>query len=179
MDGFAGYGSRADRGARGWHGELCRLHPQSFADGDQGSRDRLNSDPRHDQYPRCSVGGGLLRWLTVLKLGLLFFLLLWGFGFQLGSWSNFTPFVAQRAHSAPLLSALAGGTVAAFFSFGGWWDVTKVAGEVRDPGAHSAASFDLRRDYRDARLYSDQCGVPLSRAAGGGHFERDFCGPGG
>lgn len=78
-------------------------------------------------------GGGLLRWLTVLKLGLLIFLLLWGFGFQLGSWSNFTPFVAQRAHSTPLLPALAGGTVAAFFSFGGWWDVTKVAGEVRDP----------------------------------------------
>jgi APA family basic amino acid/polyamine antiporter len=79
------------------------------------------------------LGGGLLRWLTVLKLGLLIFLLLWGFGFQLGSWSNFTPFVAQRAHSASLLPALAGGTVAAFFSFGGWWDVTKVAGEVRNP----------------------------------------------
>lgn len=79
------------------------------------------------------LGGGLLRWLTVLKLGLLFSLLLWGFGFQLGSWSNFTPFAAQRPHSAPLLFALAGGMVAAFFSFGGWWDVTKVAGEVRDP----------------------------------------------
>jgi APA family basic amino acid/polyamine antiporter len=79
------------------------------------------------------LGGGLLRWLTVLKLGLLIFLLLWGFGFQLGSWSNFTPFVAQRAHSASLLPALAGRTVAAFFSFGGWWDVTKVAGEVRNP----------------------------------------------
>jgi basic amino acid/polyamine antiporter, APA family len=79
------------------------------------------------------LGGGLLRWLTVLKLGLLIFLLLWGFGFQLGSWSNFTPFVAQRAHSEPLLAALAGGMVAAFFSFGGWWDVTKVAGELRDP----------------------------------------------
>jgi APA family basic amino acid/polyamine antiporter len=79
------------------------------------------------------LGGGLLRWLTVLKLGLLILLLLWGFGFQLGSWSNFTPFVAQRAHSEPLLAALAGGMVAAFFSFGGWWDVTKVAGELRDP----------------------------------------------
>jgi APA family basic amino acid/polyamine antiporter len=79
------------------------------------------------------LGGGLLRWLTVLKLGLLIFLLLWGFGFQLGSWSNFMPFVSQRAHSAPLLPALASGTVAAFFSFGGWWDLTKVAGEIRDP----------------------------------------------
>jgi basic amino acid/polyamine antiporter, APA family len=80
------------------------------------------------------LGAGLLRWLTVLKLGLLTFLLLWGFGFQLGNWSNFTPFVVQRPHSAPLLPALAGGLVAAFFSFGGWWDLTKLAGEVREPG---------------------------------------------
>ena len=80
------------------------------------------------------LGAWLMRWLTGLKLGLLFFLLLWGFGFQLGNWSNFTPFVAQRPQSAPLLPALAGGLVAAFFSFGGWWDVTKLAGEVREPG---------------------------------------------
>jgi len=80
------------------------------------------------------LGAWLLRWLTILKLGLLLFLLVWGFGFRLGSWSNFTPFVTQRPHSAPLLPALAGGMVAAFFSFGGWWDVTKLAGEVREPG---------------------------------------------
>lgn len=79
------------------------------------------------------LGAGLLRWLTILKLGLLGFILIWGFGFRLGSWSNFAPFIAQRANSAPLLPALAGGLVAAFFSFGGWWDVTKVAGEVREP----------------------------------------------
>ncbi len=80
------------------------------------------------------LGAWLMRWLTGLKLGLLFFLLLWGFGFQLGNWSNFTPFIAQRPQSAALLPALAGGLVAAFFSFGGWWDVTKLAGEVREPG---------------------------------------------
>ncbi|MDQ2855836.1 MAG: amino acid permease [Acidobacteriota bacterium] len=79
------------------------------------------------------LGASLLRWLTILKLGLLLFLLLWGFGFQLGHWSNFSPFIAQRPHSEPLMGALAVGLVAAFFSFGGWWDVTKVAGEVRDP----------------------------------------------
>ncbi|MFS8085110.1 MAG: APC family permease [Acidobacteriota bacterium] len=79
------------------------------------------------------LGASLLRWLTFLKFGLLLFLLLWGFGFQLGDWSNFTPFVAQRPNSAPLLAGLAGGLVAGFFSFGGWWDVTKLAGEVRDP----------------------------------------------
>jgi APA family basic amino acid/polyamine antiporter len=31
------------------------------------------------------------------------------------------------------VGALAGAMVAAFFSFGGWWDVTKLAGEVREP----------------------------------------------
>ncbi|MEK6280990.1 MAG: amino acid permease [Acidobacteriota bacterium] len=79
------------------------------------------------------LGGGLLRWLTILKLALLLFIVLWALIFRLGNWSNFTPFVSQRAGSTPLLAALAGGMVAAFFSFGGWWDVTKLAGEVRAP----------------------------------------------
>ncbi len=79
------------------------------------------------------VGAWLMRWLTLLKLGLLLFVLAWGFVFQLGDWSNFEPFVAQRASSAPLFAALAGGLVAAFFSFAGWWEVSKLAGEVREP----------------------------------------------
>jgi APA family basic amino acid/polyamine antiporter len=79
------------------------------------------------------LGAWLMRWLTIVKLGLLLFLLLWGFGFQLGSWSNFTPFVARQTNSISLVGALAGAMVAAFFSFGGWWDVTKLAGEVREP----------------------------------------------
>jgi APA family basic amino acid/polyamine antiporter len=79
------------------------------------------------------LGGWFVRWLTLLKLGLLLFILLWGFGLRLGDWGHFSPFVAQRAGSAPLFGALAGGLVAAFFSFGGWWDLSKLAGEVREP----------------------------------------------
>ena len=79
------------------------------------------------------LGGWFVRWLTAVKLGLLLFILLWGFGLRLGDWGHFIPFVAQREGSAPLAGALAGGLVAAFFSFGGWWDVSKLAGEVRDP----------------------------------------------
>jgi APA family basic amino acid/polyamine antiporter len=75
----------------------------------------------------------IMRWLTILKLALLMFLLFWGFGLQLGNWSNFSPLIQQRPASASLLPAFAGAMIAAFFSFGGWWDVTKLAGEVRNP----------------------------------------------
>jgi basic amino acid/polyamine antiporter, APA family len=80
------------------------------------------------------LGAGFVRTLTFLKLGLLAFIFLWGVGFQLGEWSNFTPFVARRPNAAPLIGALAGGLVGAFFSFAGWWDLGKLAGEVKNPG---------------------------------------------
>jgi APA family basic amino acid/polyamine antiporter len=51
----------------------------------------------------------------------------------LGDWSHFAPLVERRAGSPPLGAALAAGLVGAFFSFGGWWDLSKLGGEVRDP----------------------------------------------
>jgi len=80
------------------------------------------------------VSAGFLRWITWLKLGLLVFMTVWAIAFRLGSWSNFTPFVAQRSGSMALAPALGAGIVGAFFSFGGWWDTGKIAGEIRDPG---------------------------------------------
>ena len=79
------------------------------------------------------LGGGLIRWLTISKLGLIGIVVLGGFALGAGNWSNFHPLMAQRSGSQPLLGALAAGVVGAFFSFGGWWDLTKVAGEVRNP----------------------------------------------
>ncbi len=79
------------------------------------------------------LGGWVVRWLTIVKLALLLFILLWGFGRGLGDWSHFAPFVERRAGSPALGGALAGGLVSAFFSFGGWWDLSKLGGEVRDP----------------------------------------------
>ena len=80
------------------------------------------------------LGGGFVRTLAFLKLGLLAFIFIWGVGLQLGDWSNFTPFVARRANTTPLVGALAGGLIGAFFSFAGWWDLGKLAGEVKNPG---------------------------------------------
>ena len=79
------------------------------------------------------LGGWVVRWLTIVKLALLLLILLWGFGLSLGDWSHFQPFVERRAGSPPLAGALAGALVAAFFSYGGWWDLSKLGGEVRDP----------------------------------------------
>lgn len=78
-------------------------------------------------------GAGLMRWLTALKLGALALIVIWAIVLRLGDLSHFTPFIAQRTGSAPLLGALAGGMVGAFFAFGGWWDLSKLGGEVRDP----------------------------------------------
>lgn len=79
------------------------------------------------------VGGGVMQAFAILKLGLLAVLVVWGFASGAGEATNFVPFVAQRAGSKPFVAALAGGLVGAFFAFGGWWDVSKLAGEARDP----------------------------------------------
>jgi APA family basic amino acid/polyamine antiporter len=80
------------------------------------------------------LSAGFLRSITWLKLGVLGLLTVWALVFRLGSWSNFVPFAAQRPGSMPLGAALAVAMVGAFYSFGGWWEVSKIAGEVRDPG---------------------------------------------
>ena len=79
------------------------------------------------------LGAGLVRWLTAIKVGLLALIACWGFASGAGDWSNFEPFASQQPGSDPLGTALAGGMVAAFFSLAGWWDLSKMAGEVRDP----------------------------------------------
>jgi APA family basic amino acid/polyamine antiporter len=78
-------------------------------------------------------GARLLLGLTVIKIGALALIILSSFLGGIGNWSNFVPIASQRAGSAPLAAALAAGMVSGFFSLGGWWDLSKMAGEVRDP----------------------------------------------
>jgi APA family basic amino acid/polyamine antiporter len=79
------------------------------------------------------LGAGLVRWLTALKLGALGLIALLAFTSGRGAWANLAPFVEQRPGSLPLAQGLAVATVAAFFAFGGWWEISKLAGEARDP----------------------------------------------
>src|SRR6266550_2794693 len=76
-------------------------------------------------------GSGLMQWLTALKLGALGLIAVLALVMQAGQWSNFMPFVTQRAGSDPLPGALAPALVGAFFAFGGWWEIAKLAGEAR------------------------------------------------
>lgn len=52
---------------------------------------------------------------------------------QAGDLTHLLPFFSRRPGADPLLLAPAAGLVGAFFAFGGWWEVSKLAGEPRDP----------------------------------------------
>ncbi|HET8948069.1 MAG TPA: amino acid permease [Candidatus Polarisedimenticolia bacterium] len=79
------------------------------------------------------VAGNVMRLFAVVKLALLAAIIVLGFASAHGTWSNYVPFAAQRAGTAPLVAGLAGGILGAFFAFAGFWDLAKISGEVRDP----------------------------------------------
>ncbi|MFB3812595.1 MAG: amino acid permease [Terriglobales bacterium] len=85
----------------------------------------------------------LLQVTTWLKVAILVLLPAWAIAFRVGNWSNFVPLAERYPGSPPIVAALAGGIVAAFFSFGGWWDASKLAGEVRDPARTLPRAFIL------------------------------------
>ncbi|HEX4469061.1 MAG TPA: amino acid permease, partial [Gemmatimonadaceae bacterium] len=80
-----------------------------------------------------SLGARVMQWLTAFKIGALALIAVLAFSLRAGHWGNFLPFVTQRAGSTPLPGALAPALVGAFFAFGGWWEIGKLAGEARDP----------------------------------------------
>ena len=102
------------------------------------------------------ISAGFLRWITWLKFAVLITLTVWALAFRLGSWENFVPFVAARSGALPLVPALGAATIGAFFCFSGWWDATKISGEVRDPGRNLASRPRFRRHRRHHRLRRHQ-----------------------
>src|SRR5690349_20186805 len=80
-----------------------------------------------------SFGARVMQWLTAFKLGALALIVVLAVSLGAGHWDNFLPFVAQRAGSVPLPGGFAPALVGAFFAFGGWWEIGKLAGEAREP----------------------------------------------
>lgn len=79
------------------------------------------------------AGARVMTALTVLKLAALGGIVLLAVTVGGGSPTHFHPFWERGPGAPPIGEALALGCVAAFFSFGGFWEASRVAGEVRDP----------------------------------------------
>jgi APA family basic amino acid/polyamine antiporter len=89
------------------------------------------------------LAAGVLVALTALKVAMLAVLALMSFASGGMVWARLAPGFARPADAVPLGAALAAGFVSAFFSYGGWWDAARMAGEVRDPQRTLPRAFVL------------------------------------
>jgi APA family basic amino acid/polyamine antiporter len=78
------------------------------------------------------LGARVTALLSVAKLALLAVVLFGGLLTPAGDWRHFFPLLQRPVDAPPLVAALAGAIVSAFFSFGGWWEAGRMAGEIRD-----------------------------------------------
>jgi len=78
----------------------------------------------------AGISSAILKILTALKVGFLLFIIVYSFTGGRGDLANFSPFFAVPEN---IFGALAGGLVGAFFAFAGWWELSRLAGEIRDP----------------------------------------------
>ena len=84
-------------------------------------------------YRGTRISGRFMAAMNLLKLAVIATLIVWAFASRSGSVENLLPLTTRRPGSDALILGIAGAFINAFFSYGGWWDVTKLAGEVRDP----------------------------------------------
>jgi APA family basic amino acid/polyamine antiporter len=87
------------------------------------------------------LAAGALVVITALKLSVLAAIVVWGFASADGASARALASFSRNPSAPPLVPALAGGFVAAFFSFGGWWEAARMAGEVRDPRRNLPRAF--------------------------------------
>jgi basic amino acid/polyamine antiporter, APA family len=78
---------------------------------------------------------------NLLKIAVLLCLVAWAWISGHATVANMLPLTHRRVGSEPIFAAIAGATVNAFFSFGGWWEAGKIAGEVRNPRRNLPLAF--------------------------------------
>jgi APA family basic amino acid/polyamine antiporter len=79
------------------------------------------------------LGAAVMSLVNGFKLVILFALVGWAVASGHAHMANLLPFTVRRPGSDALFPAIAGGVMSAFFSFGGWWEAGKIAGEIRNP----------------------------------------------
>jgi len=92
-------------------------------------------------YLGTRLSGRVMATANLLKLAVLFALVAWAFISGHASTTNLLPIAERRPGSDMLFAAIAGSVVNAFFSFGGWWEAGKLAGEIRNPSKTLPLAF--------------------------------------
>jgi basic amino acid/polyamine antiporter, APA family len=94
-------------------------------------------------YLGTRLSGGVMTAANLLKIAVLLALVGWAVLGGHGSLANLLPLGVRRPGSEALFGAVAGAAVSAFFSFGGWWEAGKLAGEIREPEKNLPRAFTL------------------------------------
>ena len=84
-------------------------------------------------YAGTALSSGFMTALNWLKVPVLVGLVGWALVSGHATVANLAPLTLRRAGSEPLIGAVAGATISAFFCFGGWWEAGKIAGDVENP----------------------------------------------
>jgi basic amino acid/polyamine antiporter, APA family len=92
-------------------------------------------------YTGARLSRRVMATTNLLKIAVLVCLVAWAWISGHATVANLIPLTTRRPGSEPLFAAVAGATVSAFFSFGGWWEAGKVAGEVRNPRRNMPLAF--------------------------------------
>lgn len=78
------------------------------------------------------LSAGVLAAITALKFLAFAGIVALAFGAANGSWSHFEPLLTRHANHVPFGEAIGLGIVGVFFSFGGFWEASRIAGEIRN-----------------------------------------------
>jgi APA family basic amino acid/polyamine antiporter len=92
-------------------------------------------------YFGTRLSSGVMTALNWLKVPVLVGLVGWALASGHASLANLAPVAERRPGADPLIGAIAGAAISAFFCFGGWWEAGKIAGEVRNPGRALPIAF--------------------------------------
>jgi APA family basic amino acid/polyamine antiporter len=84
-------------------------------------------------YAGTRLSTRVMATLNWLKVPVLVALVGWALISGHATMANLAPLTLRRAGADPLIEAIAGATISAFFCFGGWWEAGKIAGQVRNP----------------------------------------------
>ncbi|HEV2446203.1 MAG TPA: amino acid permease, partial [Candidatus Sulfopaludibacter sp.] len=92
-------------------------------------------------YFGARLASGVMAAINWLKVPVLVALVGWALASGHATLANLTPLTIRRPGSDPLVAAIAGATISAFYTFGGWWEAGKIAGEVRNPSRTLPIAF--------------------------------------